>query len=119
MKTVLLTIITFGIYGMVMYHGVVYDINVIAGRYDGKKTMNYAWLFLFGPLTLGIATLIWFHRISNRIGDELHRRGSDHEFGARTFWLWAVLVVLVGQFVYMYKFCVAMNRLVERYNING
>jgi len=119
MKTVLLSILTFGIYGMVMYHGAVYDINVIASRYDRKSTRGYAWLFLFGPLTLGIAVLVWFHRVSNRIGGELHRRGCDYSFGARTFWLWCALVPIAGQFVYMHKFCTAMNKLVYRYNVNG
>ena len=33
--------ITFGIYGIVVMSGVSTDINTIASRYDGKKTMHY------------------------------------------------------------------------------
>ena len=55
LKTILLSIITFGIYGIVVMSSVSNDINVVASRYDGKKTMHYCLLvFLVGPLTLGI-----------------------------------------------------------------
>ena len=41
LKFILLSIITFGIYGLVVMSAVSTDINTIAGRYDGKKTMHY------------------------------------------------------------------------------
>ena len=45
------------------------DINTIASRYDGKKTMHYCLvLFIFSWLTLGIVPLVWNHKISDRIG---------------------------------------------------
>lgn len=37
-KTILLSLITFGIYGLVVMSAVSSDINTIASRYDGKKT---------------------------------------------------------------------------------
>ena len=40
LKLILLSIITLGIYGIVVMSSVSTDINVIAGRYDGKKTMH-------------------------------------------------------------------------------
>lgn len=39
-------------------------------------------VFLFSWLTLGIAPVVWYHKISGRIGAELVRRGIDYEFGA-------------------------------------
>lgn len=64
-KFILLNIITLGIYGIVFFSGISADINVIASRYDGRKTMHYCLLlFLVGPITLGIAYLVWFHRLS-------------------------------------------------------
>lgn len=63
-KFILLSLITFGIYGIVVMSSVSNDINVIASRYDGKKTMHYCLLlFLVGPVTLGIADLVWNHRL--------------------------------------------------------
>lgn len=36
-KFILLSLITFGIYGIVVLSGISSDINTIASRYDGKK----------------------------------------------------------------------------------
>ena len=53
LKTILLSAITFGIYGLVVQAHIAEDTNVICSRYDGQKTMNF-WLlfFLVGPVTL-------------------------------------------------------------------
>ena len=76
LKTILLSIITFGIYGIVVMSSVSNDINVVASRYDRKKTMHYCLLvFLVGPLTLGIGYIVWNHKLCNRIGAELRRQG--------------------------------------------
>ena len=77
LKFILLSLITFGIYGIVVMSSISNDINLIAGRYDGKKTMHYCLLiFIVGPITCGIATLVWHHKLSARIGAELGRRGK-------------------------------------------
>ena len=122
LKFILLSLITFGIYGIVVLSSVSSDINVIASRYDGKKTMHYCLvLFIFAPLTFGIVALVWFHRISARIGNELNRRGIAYSFGAGSYWGWMILgsLIAVGPFVYIHKLLKAMNLLSENYNING
>lgn len=121
-KFILLSLITFGIYGIVVMSSVSTDINVIAGRYDGKKTMHYCLLtFLVAPLTLGIASIVWSHKISARIGNELNRRGISYSFGAGSYWGWNVLgcLIAVGPLVYTHKLLKAMNLLSEHYNVNG
>lgn len=118
-KYFFLSLITFGIYGLVVMSGVSEDINTIARRYDGKKTMHYCLVvFLFSWLTLGIAPVVWYHKISGRIGAELVRRGIDYEFGAGTFWGWHVLgaLIIVGPLVYFHKLLTSMNYLCEHYN---
>ena len=98
------------------------DINVIASRYDGKKTMHYCLLvFIFTGLTFGIAPLVWYHRISKRIGNELNRRGISYSFGAGSFWGWNILGALIGigPLVYTHKLFKAMNKLCADYNVNG
>lgn len=121
-KFILLSLITFGIYGIVVMTAVSTDINDIASRYDGKKTMHYCLLFfLLTGLTLGIAPIVWSHKISNRIGNELSRRGIDYKFSASTYWLWNVLgaCIVVGPFVYTHKLLKAMNLLAADYNEKG
>ena len=122
LKFILLSIITFGIYSIVYFSSISTDINVVASRYDGKKTMHYCLLFfILLPLTFGIASLVWFNNISGRIGLELKRRGISYSFGAETYWLWAFLgsFIIIGPFVYIYKLSAAMNMLAEDYNQRG
>ena len=122
LKTILLGIITFGIYPLVVFSGISSDINLIASRYDGKKTMHYCLLFfLVAPITLGIGAIVWSHRISARIGNELRRRGVAYSFGAGSFWGWNVLgsLIVVGPFIYLHKLCKAMNLLSADYNARG
>lgn len=121
-KFILLSLITFGIYSLVFYSKVSTDINLIASRHDGKKTMHYCLLiFIVAPITFGIAGIVWCHKISARIGNELARRGIAYSFGAETFWLWNVLgaLIFVGPFIYLHKLCKSMNLLSESYNVNG
>ena len=121
-KFILLSLITFGIYGIVILSSVSNDINIIASRYDGKRTMHYCLLcFLVGNITFGIGYIVWYHKISNRIGTELNRRGINYSFGAKDYWLWNVLgsLIIVGPFIYTYKLLKATNLLCENYNING
>lgn len=50
LKLILLTIITFEIYPFVFFSGISEDINLIASRFDGKKTMHYCLMaFIIGP----------------------------------------------------------------------
>jgi len=122
LKFLLLDLITLGIYPIVFFSGISSDINQIASRYDGKKTMHFCLLFfVFFPLTGGIAAIVWFHRLSKRIGNEQVRRGLPKTMSAGSFWGWYVLgfLILVGPFIYLHKLAKAMNTLAENYNILG
>ena len=121
-KTILLSLLTFGIYSIVLYSGMSTDINIIATRYDGRKTMHYCLLlFLMAPLTCGIAAFIWCHRLCDRMGNELRRRGIAYQFGAGSFWGWNILgsVIGIGPFIFLHKLCKAMNLLCADYNMRG
>ncbi len=120
--TLLLSLITLNICGIITYANMTDDVNAVCSRYDGKKSMNYYLLyFLVGPVTLGIAGLVWFHNICARIGNELERRNIGYGFGAKDFWLWNVLgcLIIVGPFVFGYKFFKAVNILNADYNLRG
>lgn len=122
LKFILLSIITLGIYGLVVMTKISTEINTIAGPYDNKKTMNYCLVVLiFSWLTMGIVPLVWAHRFSNRVGSELLRRNLPYQFDAGTFWLWNVLgsLIVVGPFVYTHKLLTAMNMLCTDYNAKG
>lgn len=121
-KYILLGLITLGIYAIWVTARGGEDLNAVAGRWDNKRSMNY-WLLvlLVTPITLGIAGFVWWHKTSNRIGNELQRRGYRREVSASDFWLWQVLgtLIIVGPFVFMYKWLHAMNTLCADYNARG
>lgn len=119
---ILLTIVTFGIYPIYFFSKIGTDLNKIASRYDGKKTMHFCLVFfILTVLTFGIATLVWFHKMSERVGEELRRRGYEKTVGSDTYWLWGILgsLIIVGPFVYIYKLAGAMNTLASDYNSHG
>ena len=120
-KFILLGIITMGIYPIVVMSIISTEINVVASQYDQKHTMHYCLiLFIFSWLTLGIVPLVWFHRLSARVGNEQLRRGLPKTVSASTFWLWSVLgsLIIVGPFIYYYRLLHAMNDICSDYNRN-
>lgn len=122
LKMILLSLITLGIYGLWVMYTITEDVNTIATPYDRKTTMNFLLLaFVFSWLTLGIAPFVWYHRISNRIGNELLRRGIPYKFGAGTFWGWGILgvIIIIGPLVYCHKMMKSMNLLCADYNVRG
>lgn len=122
LKTILLSIITFGIYPLVVMSAVSNDINIAASRYDGKKTMHFCLLaFIVAPITFGIAGIVWYHKISNRIGGELRRRNIAYNFSATDYWLWNVLgsIIIVGPFIYLHKMFKSINLINANYNQVG
>lgn len=122
LKTILLSLVTFGIYPFVVMSAVSNDINIVVSRYDGRKTMHFCLLaFIVAPITCGIAGIVWYHNVSNRIGDELKRREIDYDFGATDYWLWGVLgsLIMIGPLVYMHKLFKAVNMMNAHYNVNG
>jgi len=121
-KYILLSIITFGIYAIVVMSGISSNINTIASPHDKKKTMHYCLVFFLLTLpTLGIVPLIWYSRLSGRIGNEAKRREIPAAFGKKTFWLWGILgtFILVGPFIYTCKLLKTMNALIADYNQKG
>lgn len=118
-KFFLLSLITLGIYGIVVKSHVSEEINQVASSRDGKHTMHYCLVFfIFSWLTAGIVPLVWMHRLCNRIGDELAARKLSYSIGAGTFWGWGIFgsLILVGPFVFYYKFFKAMNLINGDYN---
>ena len=122
LKCILLSLITFGIYAIVVMSHISVEINQVATPHDGKKTMHFCLLlFIFSWLTLGIAPIVWEHRLCARMGNELAVRGIGYKFGAGTFWGWGVLgsFIIVGPFVFLHKFFKTMNLINADYNAKG
>lgn len=117
-KCFLLSIITLGIYGLWAGYDIGRSVNIVASKRDGEKTMNFILMLILTVLTAGIASLVWYHRISNRIGAELISRKIPYNFNAGTFWLWSIVgaCIGIGPIVYTYKLFKATNMICEHYN---
>ena len=120
-KMIFLGLLTLGIYPIVIWSRIVTELNIVASRYDGKRTMPYFAACMLAPITLGIYAWVWIHNFCNRIGDELRRRGIDYKFGASTFWLWGMLgsLIIVGPFIFTHKLMKSMNLINADFNIRG
>lgn len=121
LKFILLTIVTLGIYGIIFYISLSFDIDKIASRHDSKKTPNYLFAYILAFFTVSIILCIWHCHVAERIGDELNRRDINYDFGTSTFWGWGFFgsFIIVGPFIYAFKLCKAMNLLCENYNTKG
>ena len=120
-KMLLLGFITCGIYPAIISFYMHEDINLIASPHDGRRTMHPFAALMLGYITCGIYYLVWWHKLCNRIGDELDRRRQNYQFSASAFWLWNILgsLILVGPLVFLHKYCTAMNCLADDYNRHG
>ena len=121
-KVILLSMVTFGIYGIIVYSKMSTEINIVATPHDGKNTMHYCLVFfLLGPITFGIFTIVWVHTFCARIQNELRLRGIDYDFGPSTFWLWGVLgsLIIVGPFIFSHKLFKSFNMMNEHFNAFG
>lgn len=120
-KMFFLGILTLGIYPTVIWSRMVQEVNMVASRYDGERTMSYFGMLMVSPITLMVYSFVWMHSLCRRIGDELGRRGIRYRFGPRDFWLWNVLgcLILAGPFVFIHKLTKAMNLMNADYNKVG
>lgn len=120
LKFYFLGIFTLGIYDLVILSRISCEINLVAQK-DGKKTMHFLSMLILGFLTLGIVPIIWWHRLCKRMNRELGRRGIDDSFGAKHFWLLAVLggITFICPLIFVAKFLRANNRLNRSYNRCG
>ena len=120
-KVFFLSLITFGIYGMVVYSHISREINTIASPHDGRRTMHFMLAFLLCMATCGVFFFVWMHKLCNRIRAELTYRGLPNDFGPKTFWLWGVLgsFIVCGTFIFGIRFMRSMNYLAADYNVKG
>ena len=91
-KMILFGILTFGIYPAVIWSRLTGEVNLVASRYDGKRSMPFFGVVLLAPLTMGIHFLVWINKLCSRIGCELQRRNIPYTFGPSDFWLWSFLL---------------------------
>jgi hypothetical protein len=119
-KLMILSILTLGLYSFAFFIPLTFDLDKIAPKRYGEKTMNYIFAYLLAYFTFNIVIDIWHYQVAQRVEEALKERDIDYEFGTSDFWRWFFFgsLILVGPFVYFHKLCKAMNLLCQSYNKN-
>ncbi|MBQ8216037.1 MAG: DUF4234 domain-containing protein [Clostridia bacterium] len=117
-KLMILSVLTLGIYTVLFFIPFSFDLDKVAPKRDGSKTMNYLLAFILSLFTFSIVMTVWHYQIAVRVEEALQQCGIDYDFGTGTFWGWFFWgsFILVGPFVYFHKLCKAMNLLCAHYN---
>ena len=80
-KLMLLNILTLGIYSIIFFIPFSFDIDKVAPRRDGRRTMNYIGAYLLALFTFAIVMDIWHYQIASRVEDALSERSITYDFG--------------------------------------
>jgi protein-S-isoprenylcysteine O-methyltransferase Ste14 len=114
---ILLSIITFGIYGLYWIHKLAKDVNLICEG-DGKKTGSLLKCLLLGIITFGIYDFVWLYLLGDRLQDNAQRYGLTFKESGCAVLLWCILgaLIIVGPFIATYIIIKNTNGLAEEYN---
>ena len=116
-KVILLSIVTFGIYGLIWTHYLAKDTNAICEG-DGKKTAGLLKLFLLSLITFGIYSIIWIYMLGDRLQDNGPKYNVTIKESGGTILLWYLVgsFIIVGPYVALYIIIKNINALAEEYN---
>ena len=87
---VLLTIVTFGIYGYYFLYKLAEDVNVMC-QGDGKKTPGLLEFILLSFITCGFYAFYWYYELGNRIQANAPRYGLSFQESGTTVLLWCIV----------------------------
>jgi hypothetical protein len=115
--TIILSIVTFGIYGLYFIYKLAKDMNTICEG-DGKKTRGLLFCFFIGLITVGIYNLVWLYALGDRMQDNGLRYGLTIKESGTAILLWDILgaFIIVGPFIALYIIIKNINALGEAYN---
>ena len=114
----LLTIITFGIYGLIFIHGLAKDTNE-ACKEDGKNTPGLLALILLSLITCGIYSIIWQYKLVDRLNAQAIRNGQPSIITGGGYLCWSIVGSLlcgIGPLVAFHKLCKSANQVMANYN---
>ncbi|GHT23878.1 hypothetical protein AGMMS4957_16040 [Bacteroidia bacterium] len=94
-KIYLLSIITLGIYGLVLSFAMVKETNISCAE-DGKHTRGFWGVIGLSIITLGIYGLVWDYKWLNREAHYLERRGKQNTFTGNTYLLLSFFMLVLS-----------------------
>lgn len=87
----LLTIVTFGIYGLYLIHAFAKETNIACVE-DGKRTQGLVVFILLSIITLGIYGIVWYCKWIDRCNNYLIKHGKTEGLQVSTYILTILLL---------------------------
>jgi len=114
---ILLSIITFGLYGLYFYHAYARDMNIVCAG-DGKKTAGLIAFILLSFITCGIYSIVWLYKVGDRINENCIRKGMASPCTGGSLLVWSIVgsIIFIGPFVALHKMIKGLNVLCAAYN---
>ena len=117
--TFLLSIVTFGIYGLYLIYALAKETN-IACKEDGKNTQGLLIYVLLSIVTMGIYGIVWQAMLINRRSNFLAKNGKPEGLQLSTY-LWTIfllgwLTFGIMHLVVFCKFLYQQNAVNQVYN---
>ncbi len=116
-RTVLLSIITLGIYNIYLIELIAESANLSCAR-DGRRTWGYFPYLFFSVLTLGIFPLVWHCTLISRFNTLAEKNGEKPTTTVKHYLLWTLpgALTLVGPFIAWARFLRAYNQSCRIFN---
>lgn len=111
---VLLSFVTFSVYHFYFMDLWAKDVNILCEK-DGKHTVGVEKMMLFSVLTFGVYKYVWLAEIVDRICDNAAEYDVEVRQDSETFFVWMILVPVLGYLVAMYRAIRDTNRLAGAY----
>jgi hypothetical protein len=114
---ILLSLITFGIYGLYWIHKLAKDVNAICEG-DGKKTGGLLKVWFFGLITFGIYDLVWIYMLGDRLQDNAPKYNLSFKESGGSVLLWFILgaLIVIGPYIALHIIIKNTNALADEYN---
>ena len=85
-KLALLSLCTLGIYEIIFFIPLSFDLDLVAPKHDHSKTFNFLWAYILSMFTFSIVLVIWLYNITARIEEALERYDIPYDFSTSDFW---------------------------------
>ena len=108
----LISMVTLGIYKVIVWYRMTKQQNEMAARMGEKKVLNYIVVLLLGTVTGGIFTVIWLLFFCKQQKNLAMAKGIDLTPSSKTFVRWLLMLVPVYKY---YMVCRNHNMLCEVY----
>lgn len=120
LKVILLSLITFGIYGIYFWYKYSVDMNIVCNG-DGRHTRGVLARILFSLITFGIYDLVWMYGVGERINYNCQKKRIINNTNGAQILLWYILgsFILIGPFVAMHKLIQGLNDISNVFNTFG